>query len=325
MGVSRALVGIGANLGDRRQSIARALELLADDPAIASVRTSGLHATSPVGGPSGQPEYLNAAATLDTSLSPEALHALLERIETTLGRRREARWGPRPIDLDLLLYDELTLRTARLELPHPRMTFRRFVLAPSAEVAADWTHPLARLSIGQLLSHLEHAADYVALIGLPGSGKTELAKRASEIVGARFIADPFSGTPAPADPSGHELGRQIQFLDRAARVRRETFAPGGPVAISDFYFDQGRAYARVALDDARFRAFERNWAEARAAVAQPKLLVVLDEWDVAGEDRSLLRRALLAETVGKGPIWFAGPGAGPRQIDELAAALAAIG
>ncbi|REK07514.1 MAG: 2-amino-4-hydroxy-6-hydroxymethyldihydropteridine diphosphokinase [Planctomycetota bacterium] len=331
----RTLIACGANLGDRKQTLTRAIELLAADPSIGALASSGFHETAPVGGPSDQPAFLNAAVRFDTTLSPQQLLELLLRVESDLGRQRAERWGPRAIDLDVLLYDEQVLHTPGLEIPHPRMTFRRFVLEPAAQIAADWVHPLTRWTIGRLLAHLQTAANYVALLGPPAAGKTELARAAAAAVGGNYVPDPIEASRTGADPSGHELQRQIQFLDRAPTLAAAGLEAGrGRVAISDFFFDQCLAYARVALEEADYRRFHRTWAQAREAVVQPKLLVVLDDWqamptasapgDWQRTDENILRRELLRQAVDKGPVLFAGREKTPERLEELTAAIAAM-
>jgi 2-amino-4-hydroxy-6-hydroxymethyldihydropteridine diphosphokinase len=136
-------------------------------PGVDRLRTSACHATKPIGGPPGQGDFLNAAARLETTLSPRELLAALQKIEHKLGRKRTRRWEARPIDLDLLLYGDLCLREtsppAPLEIPHPRMAFRRFVLEPAAEVAADMVHPKIGWTIQELRDHLVNAPPYIAI------------------------------------------------------------------------------------------------------------------------------------------------------------------
>ena len=148
-------LGLGANLGKRRETIDAALARLADHPAICVCAVSALIETAPVGGPAGQPNYLNGAAALETNLDPAALLAELKRIERDLGRRDGPRWGPRPIDLDILLYGDLVLASPDLTIPHPRLRERRFVLAPLAQIAPDAIDPVTGLAVRALLARLD--------------------------------------------------------------------------------------------------------------------------------------------------------------------------
>ena len=135
-------------------------------------RRSRYHKTLPAGGPDAQPAYLNAAAVLQTSLSPQTLLAELQKIEADLGRQRAEHWGPRTIDLDLLLYDNLTRTDPDLVIPHPRMAWRRFVLEPAAEVAPEMVHPGTGWTIARLLDHLNQTPWYLAIAGPIGVGKS---------------------------------------------------------------------------------------------------------------------------------------------------------
>jgi 2-amino-4-hydroxy-6-hydroxymethyldihydropteridine diphosphokinase len=146
--VTRAYVGVGANLGDREATIKRALELLGP------VRVSGLIETEPWGY-ADQPRFLNAVAELETDEGPRALLGRLLEIERGLGRRREGpRYGPRTIDLDLLLYGDEQLDEPGLVVPHPRLHERAFVLGPLVELAPDLVVP-GRGSVKALLSRLQ--------------------------------------------------------------------------------------------------------------------------------------------------------------------------
>jgi 2-amino-4-hydroxy-6-hydroxymethyldihydropteridine diphosphokinase len=151
-----AYIALGSNLGDRKGNLDQALALLTQLPQSTLGRVSSYQETEPVGGPPGQGKYLNAAAELRTSLSaPELLRALLE-VEKKMGRQRGARFGPRTIDLDLVLYglEQLKLPEADLEVPHPRMHERLFVLGPLAEIAPLAVHPRLESTIKDLLEAL---------------------------------------------------------------------------------------------------------------------------------------------------------------------------
>lgn len=137
----RAYIGIGSNLDHPATQVRRAFAALNAIPACLCVAQSPLYRTAPVGGPPNQPDYINAVAALDTALAPEALLTALQAIETVQGRVRTAPWGPRTLDLDLLLYGELTRADSWLTLPHPRLHQRAFVLYPLHDIAPTLTIP----------------------------------------------------------------------------------------------------------------------------------------------------------------------------------------
>lgn len=147
-------IALGSNLGDRAATIHRAVDLLRAEPAVSSVQMSSLYETAPVGGPANQPPYLNAAARVVTSCEPHEFLALLLRTEQDLGRVRAERWGPRTLDLDLLLFEDQIINTPTLTVPHPRMHQRRFVLEPLAEIAPAVVHPKLKLTVAELLRRL---------------------------------------------------------------------------------------------------------------------------------------------------------------------------
>jgi 2-amino-4-hydroxy-6-hydroxymethyldihydropteridine diphosphokinase len=135
-----AYIGMGSNLGDRRENLRRAVSLLQDSPLMEVKRLAPLYRSAPLGD-TGQPEFLNTVAQVAATLAPrELLNCLLE-VEKKLGRVRKERWGPRVIDLDLLLYDDMTVQEPDLVVPHPRLTERAFVVVPLAAIAPDITLP----------------------------------------------------------------------------------------------------------------------------------------------------------------------------------------
>jgi 2-amino-4-hydroxy-6-hydroxymethyldihydropteridine diphosphokinase len=162
--MTRAWVGIGSNEGDRLGFVKRGLGLLARDPDITLVALSSLYDTEPYG-VEGQPRFLNLVAGFDTGLSAEEFLERLLEAEDRCGRIRRERWGPRTLDLDLLLFGDEMLATDALTVPHPGIAERAFVLVPFAEVAADETVPGTGATVSELLSRLGELADKVKRIG----------------------------------------------------------------------------------------------------------------------------------------------------------------
>jgi 2-amino-4-hydroxy-6-hydroxymethyldihydropteridine diphosphokinase len=150
----RALIGLGSNLGNRQEILEGAIRALDEVPGVTVDRVSSFFETEPIGGPPGQGMYLNAAAALATTLEPFELFGVLQRIEAQFGRVRTIHWGPRTLDLDLLLYEDRIIDTPELSVPHPRLASRMFVLEPLAEIAPRAIEPVSKRTIAELLFDL---------------------------------------------------------------------------------------------------------------------------------------------------------------------------
>jgi 2-amino-4-hydroxy-6-hydroxymethyldihydropteridine diphosphokinase len=150
--MSSAFLGLGSNLGDRLGNLQRAVELL-KGRGMKVIRSSRVYETDPVGGPP-QPDYLNVVVEVETDASPRELLRACHGIENLMGREHAERWGPRVIDLDVLTYDDVEVADPDLEIPHPRMHERGFVLVPLLELDADPPLPggrkVASLRLGPL-------------------------------------------------------------------------------------------------------------------------------------------------------------------------------
>ena len=149
-----AYIALGANSGDRLQYLKRAVALLGSRPGLTITRLSSVYETAPVGY-TDQGDFLNACACLKTTVAPTVLLKTMLEIEQKLERVRQIRWGPRTIDLDLLVYDNIIMRTPFLELPHPRLATRGFVLVPLAELNLNLVIPGLEKSVQDLLGALE--------------------------------------------------------------------------------------------------------------------------------------------------------------------------
>ncbi len=151
---TRCLIALGSNLGDRLDNLRAGATQIIDAPGIDVVAVSSLYETAPVGGPERQGPYLNAALAADTTLDAADLLALLHRIEASRERQRVEHWGPRTLDLDLLVHGDLVTDGDALQVPHPRMHQRRFVMVPVCDVAPDLVHPRLGRTMRDLLADL---------------------------------------------------------------------------------------------------------------------------------------------------------------------------
>ena len=149
-----AYIGIGSNIGDKTANCQTAVESLAEAGRIIGV--SSFYYTEPVGYKE-QEDFINAVAILETNCPPLELLAICHAIEDRLGRRRTVRWGPRTVDLDILLYGDLVMRRPDLIIPHPLMAARKFVLAPLVEIAPEVVHPVLHKTMLELLRDLQNS------------------------------------------------------------------------------------------------------------------------------------------------------------------------
>lgn len=161
-------IGLGSNLGHREGYLRSAIEALCDLSQGRIEATSSIYETPPVG-VTDQPDFLNAVVKVETPLSPREVLSICQRIEEHLGRIRTRRWGPRTIDLDLLLYEDRVVHEEDLILPHPRMAERIFVLVPLLEIEPCWIHPIEQRTGKELLRRIsvEYPIRKVGALNLP--------------------------------------------------------------------------------------------------------------------------------------------------------------
>lgn len=157
------LIGLGSNQGDRHATLSRALDHISRRASISVRAVSRFREYPPAGGDTAQVPYLNAAALLHTRLTPIEVLRSLQETEERLGRKRAERWGPRTLDLDILLFDDLVCATSELTIPHPRLAGRIFALEPAVEIAADQVHPVCGMTLAAMLAHLLESPCWIAL------------------------------------------------------------------------------------------------------------------------------------------------------------------
>lgn len=281
------LLGLGSNLGDREATLRAAIAEITALPDVQLVRHSGWHRSAPIGGPPDQGEFLNAAALFETTIAPLSLLDELRKIELRHGRQVAERWSSRTLDIDILLYGSEVVETEMLTLPHPRMSFRRFVLEPAAEIAARMLHPVIGWPIERLLLHLNRASDRVALV----SPSSDLRTRIGNTLSERFGAQQLEG-PTFATSEHHWPAAWTTWLAFASSTRANKQAGNKPPALP------------------------------YAAAEFPKLSILIDAQHASPADK--LHWSTLVRQPGRGPMLRLQT-SDPAEIDrEVAAAIEAV-
>ena len=282
---AHCLIGCGANEGARREQLNQAIDMLRFMPGVRLVDVSQFLETLPVGGPPGQSPYLNAACLIETTFKPAEVLDMLLAVENTLHRSRETRWGPRTIDLDLLLYDDCVLKTECLQVPHPRMTTRRFVLEPAAAIAADLKHPVAGCTIRELLENISERHLHVAVVGVPGSGAPEIADAVADVTLSRLIHAP---APLPLSsfgaPNGEQSAIKEEPVDQLLLLSQKYAAPllkaNWPVdphgTVTDYWIESIRLAAQNNSVSDTNKQFENAFATISQETVVPNVILLLN-------------------------------------------------
>lgn len=282
---AHCLIGCGANEGARREQLNQAIDMLRFMPGVRLVDVSQFLETLPVGGPPGQSPYLNAACLIETTFKPAEVLDMLLAVENTLHRSRETRWGPRTIDLDLLLYDDCVLKTECLQVPHPRMTTRRFVLEPAAAIAADLKHPVAGCTIRELLENISERHLHVAVVGVPGSGAPEIADAVADVTLSRLIHAP---APLPLSsfgtPNREQSAIKEEAVDQLLLLSQKYAAPllkaNWPVdphgTVTDYWIESIRLATQNNSTSDTNKQFENAFATISQETVVPNVILLLN-------------------------------------------------
>jgi 2-amino-4-hydroxy-6-hydroxymethyldihydropteridine diphosphokinase len=281
-----AYIGLGTNLGSKQENIRQACNRLGELPDTKITAVSSVIETGPLG-PTEQPEFLNAVAETQTGLNPDELLAKLLEIETALGRDRKQKWGPRTIDLDLLLYGEKVVNSEDLTVPHSQMHLRSFVLKGLCELNPDIKHPALGVPVSELAERL-NGGDFilkpqqpqlVSIAGLIGVGKTTLATKLSKRLNAELLLEPYDTNPfLPKVYAGKQdlaLHSQLYFLlNRVEQLNPVNFI-AGQLIFTDYVFEKDLIYARQLLDVDQLSIYERLYPLCPVNVAKPVLVIYL--------------------------------------------------
>ncbi len=313
---SLAIIGMGSNQGDRAAILDAAVAAVKEEPHFHLWTVSRYYETIPVGGPPGQPPFLNAALLLEPALDPLTLLERLHAIEAKLGRVREERWGPRALDLDLLLYGQEVRRTPQLTLPHPRLSLRRFALVPTVEIAPWMLDPLTNLTANELLENLDRRPSLVAVAAADPDDPAESALAAEVHAGLvrALDAEPWRKADAPSPSLGHPVDpRDRAFAAIQAEAHRNAIKTwegkglGDRWVAADFSLDlalhRALAMPTVEAEQGGWKAVWRHYTHERAARAAvesalPPTFVVLVGRDAAAiRDAGFPRPVLVPEST----------------------------
>jgi len=293
--MARCLLGLGSNLGDRRSMMRESTDKVQRLSGCHLISQSHWHETVPIGGPAGQGGFLNGALLLDCAIPAEDLARALQSIESQLGRDRAVRWDARAIDIDLLLFGDEVIDSPDLSVPHPRMSFRRFVLEPAAEIAGYMIDPISGWTLSRLLRYLENAPRYVAVAAEDAAIADWLASELCLEFQCPRLEETF-----PAGEGAGDLGESgaLEFSEwAAARLSnshwendtelKQRLAPAGrgsqelvtPV-VSAFWYDEvvvGRQLQTVefSLPMQRGKPLKIE-SEANASILHPALVISVE-------------------------------------------------
>lgn len=289
MGITtRAYIGIGSNLGDRRHYIKSSIEMLGGAPEIRLLRVSSVVETDSLLG-DDQPSYLNAVAEIETELDAQGLLRSLGEIETLLGRIRKDKWEARTIDLDLLLFGGEIVNDSNLTVPHAQMHLRSFVLGGLCELDSGLMHPVPGVTVGELYERLNggnfvldsERPQLISIAGLIGVGKTTLAEKLAKELDGAMLREPYDTNPYLAKVYAGQkelaLDSELYFLkwrgDRSAR----NALTAGRVVVSDYVFERGLIYARRLLSAEQLDSYAREYERMAGRCEAPVLVIYL--WD----------------------------------------------
>ncbi len=284
--MTTAYIGLGSNLGNRKDHINNALKMLAEVSDIEVARASELIETAPLA-QAEQPKYFNAVAELKTILSPNDLHKTLVDIETALGRIRQEKWSSRTIDLDILLYGSRVIDSPHLTIPHPQIHLRSFVLRGLCQLDANLLHPIMHESVCELANRLNgcdfihnlHLPQLVSIAGVIGVGKTTLAKELSKRLGCQILLEPYDTNPFMPDVYAGKkelaLDSQLYFLTSRVEQLNHNTLKKGQIYITDYIFDKELIYSSQTLTPEQLALYRKIYQPSNHKVTLPVLVIYL--------------------------------------------------
>lgn len=286
MDTTTAYIALGSNLGDRADYIRRAVGELALCDGVSVTGQSAVEETTPLGMVT-QDVYLNSIVKVETNLSPDDLFACMVKIENSLGRVRDAKWGPRTIDLDLLLYGGKIIETAQLCVPHKQMHLRSFVLRGMCRLDGKLVHPVLNETMDELSSRLKgkdfvidsNKPQLISIAGVIGAGKTTLGEGLSSQLDCQLLREAYDTNPylaaAYAGNEDRALDSQLYFLNSRLEQLEKDNLPSGQAVITDYVFEKDRIFARRTLTDDQFAKYSGRLREVEERIAEEVLVIYL--------------------------------------------------
>ena len=284
-----AFLSVGGNLGDRLENIAAA------EQAIRKVcgritKSSGIYETEPWGSTSGK-NYLNRVVRLETALDAEQLLKKTMEIEQLLGRKRSSRYADRTMDIDILFFNGEVINEKHLQVPHPRLHLRNFVLIPLHEIEKKLVHPVLKKTISTLLKASKDELKaipyrpapkprYICIEGNIGSGKSTLARALAKKFKATLISEKFDKNPLLPmfyeNPKTYAFPLEMSFLLERFRQLSGAALSGKKQIICDFSFYKSLWFAEANLPDKAFKQFRKQFKALATLLPEPDLVIYLD-------------------------------------------------
>ncbi|MGD0597172.1 MAG: 2-amino-4-hydroxy-6-hydroxymethyldihydropteridine diphosphokinase [Sedimentisphaerales bacterium] len=281
-----AYIGLGSNLGDRKDFIGKSLQMLRETPNISVERVSTIVETKPLSD-ANQPMYLNCAAEIKTSLSAEKLFHRLVLIENTLGRKRDEKWASRNIDLDLLLFGDEIINSDTLAVPHSQMHLRSFVLEGLRQLNPKLEHPVLNETVDTLAGRL-NGGDFalradrrqlISIAGNIGAGKTTLAEILADAFKCPAIFEAYDTNPFLAKVyAGNQdlaLDSQLYFLFTRFEQLNPALLEKGKTVVTDYLFQKEQIYAKLLLNAKQLALYQKFYSIVSPAVTDPVLVIHL--------------------------------------------------
>ncbi len=288
IGMNRVFLCLGGNLGSRLDNISLALTEI-NKLKGKIVKTSSVYETEPWGS-SSKNKYLNLCIELHTEYSPNTLMKKLLQIEEKMGRKRKKNKNTdRVMDIDILYFNDLIISENNVQIPHPRLHLRNFVLKPLSEIAPDFIHPLIKKNNKKLLKQCSdnlkakifkpQKTKWICIEGNIGVGKTTVSRALSQKLNAHFLAEEFEKNPFLkkfyANPKKYAFETEKWFLYQRFDAIKSSFQENTTLIISDFCFDKCKWFSEITLNKADFSAFKNLYSQLSKQIPRPDLLIFL--------------------------------------------------